>query len=41
MNAFLTSPGTFMVEENPIHSKEIIGLPEVHHNPISIQFCCS
>lgn len=37
---FLTSPGTFMIEENAIHSKEIVGLSEVHHNPVGIQFCC-
>lgn len=37
---FLTSPGTFMIEEDAIHSKEIVGLSEVHHNPVGIQFCC-
>lgn len=38
---FLTSPGTFMIEENAIHSKEIVGFSEVHHNPVGIQFCCT
>lgn len=37
---FLTSPGAFVVEEDAVHSKEIVGLSEVHHNPVGIQFCC-
>lgn len=37
---FLTSPGAFVIEEDAIHSKEIVGLSEVHHNPVGIQFCC-
>lgn len=37
---FLTSPGAFMVEEDAVHSKEIVGLSEVHHNPVGIQLCC-
>lgn len=38
---FLTSPGAFVIEEDAIHSKEIVGLSEVHHNPVGIEFCCS
>lgn len=37
---FLTSPGAFVIEEDAVHSKEIVGLSEVHHNPVGIQFCC-
>lgn len=38
---FLTSPGAFVIEEDAVHCKEIVGLSEVHHNPVGIQFCCS
>lgn len=37
---FLTSSGALVIEEDAIHSKEIVGFPEVHHNPVGIQFCC-
>jgi len=29
-----------MIEEDAVHSKKIVGLSEVHHNPVGIQFCC-
>lgn len=37
---FLTSSGALMIEEDAVHSKEIVGFSEVHHNPVGIQFCC-
>lgn len=37
---FLTSSGALMIEEDAIDSKEIVGFPEVHHNPVGIKFCC-
>ncbi len=27
-----------MIEQDPIHSKEVIGFPEVYHYPICIEF---
>lgn len=38
--AFLTSSGALMIEEDAIHSKEIVGFSEIHHNPVGIEFCC-
>ncbi len=35
---YLTSSRTLMIEQDPIHSKEVIGFPEVYHYPVCIEF---
>lgn len=37
----LTSPWALVVEENAVDGEEIIGLSEVHHDPVGIELGCS
>ena len=32
-----TSPGALVVEEDSVDGKHVVGLAEVHHDPVGIQ----
>lgn len=33
----LTSPRALVVEEDPVDSEQVVGLSEVHHDPVGIE----
>lgn len=38
---WLTSSWALMVEEDPVDSEHVVGLSEVHHNPVGVQLSSS
>ena len=32
----LTSPGAFVVEEDAVDGEHVVGLPVVHHDPVTV-----
>lgn len=35
----LTSPRALVVEEDPVDGEHVVGLSEVHHDPVGVELC--